>query len=62
MTTSIFNKIDLRIDGIPQEAIFQEKMQINSIAETLQKLEETRKTMVRLPIKKITFTPRNQLR
>ena len=40
ITTSIFNKIDLRIDGIPQEAVLQDKMQMKSISETIRKLEQ----------------------
>ena len=40
ITTSIFNKIDLRVDGIPQEAILKEEIQMrNIITETVQKLQ-----------------------
>ena len=40
--TSIFNKIDLSIDGIPQEAFLQAKMQMKSISETGRKLEQSK--------------------
>ena len=42
LTTSIFSKIDLRIDGIPQEAVLQDKMQMKSISETKRKLEQSK--------------------
>ena len=39
-TTSIFNKIDLRIDGIPQKSILQDGKQMKDISDVLQKLEQ----------------------
>ena len=42
ITTSIFNKIELRIVGIPQEAFLQNKMQMKRISETKRKLEQSK--------------------
>ena len=37
ITTSIFGEIDLRVDGIPQEAILKDEIQMENITESLQK-------------------------
>ena len=42
IATCIFNKIDLRIDGIPEKAILQDEKQIQDISEVIQKLEENK--------------------
>ena len=39
ITTSVFNEIDLHVDGIPQEAILNDEIQMKDIKETLQKLQ-----------------------
>ena len=39
ITTSVFNEIDLHVDGIPQEAILNDEIQMKVIKETLQKLQ-----------------------
>ena len=41
ITTSIFNKIDLRIDGVPEEAISRDEKRMKDIPEVIQKLEES---------------------
>ena len=38
----MFNKIDLRIDGIPEKAILQDEKQMKDISEVIQKLEESK--------------------
>ena len=39
ITTSIFNRVDLRIDGIPQEAILNDEIQMKDSNENFQKLQ-----------------------
>ena len=42
IATYIFNKIDLRIDGIPEKAILEDDKQTKDISEVVQKLEESK--------------------
>ena len=53
MTTSIFNKIDSRIDGVSQSDILKDEEQMENISEAIQKLQDTEKISV-----KIICTPR----
>ena len=39
ITTSIFNKIDWRIDGVPQSDILQDVQQMRNISEAIQQLQ-----------------------
>ena len=41
ITTSIFNKIDLKIDGVPQSDILKDEEQMKSISEAVEKLQGT---------------------
>ena len=42
ITTSIFNKIDLRIDGVPEEGILRDEKRMKDISEVIQMLEESK--------------------
>ena len=56
ITALSFNKIDLRIDGIPQKkAILQDKKQMKDISEKIQKLEESKVDLVENSNTKFTF-------
>ena len=42
ITTSIFNKIDLRIDGVPEKAILRDENRMKDTSAVIQKLEESK--------------------
>ncbi len=42
ITTSIFNKIDLRIDGVPKKEILRDEKRMKNKSEVIQKLEESK--------------------
>ena len=58
ITTFIFNKTDLRIDGILQKVILQDEKQMKDISDVIQKLEEPKVDLAENSNKKITFSAR----